>query len=465
MKSRFVFGLIIANLACLTFYACPSFAQQQPPPDFKFPLKGSKSEKDGWYIQGGPSYTETHPEDVYSIDIDDSHDPTGKSDLDKVSTPVIAAASGKVIEEVRIPTGGGFGKYVVIEHKNGYQTLYAHLDNVSVRKGQVVKLGDKLGILGSTGKSTGPHLHFEVRYKGSNRADELKGVTLEGKEIMNYKTGQYIMSTNTTETERALMKAQNKAEYIASLKGQFIETLKGIPKAFDDLEHGRLEGILPQTLYDVSTSLLQTIAAVTPAGFSLSLSDLEKMQKTLDSTRSVANLDPGHPDLNVLASTLTPNSTSAAVVEVSTSAAVVEVSSIGYYTSPYASSFSSGGYYIPEGPNDFGVYISDELQVSGNPAFAKRYGDVYKGIVTNSILVHGHSLGTSTNSVENADVTAINNTNPVQGDDFFTAIYQIRTGPAFIGDVSDFRNYFTTDANDPPHEYYDTLKWKYGVEP
>jgi surface antigen len=249
--------------------------------------------------------------------------------------------------------------------------------------------------------------------------------------------------------------SKNKTEYIASRKGQFIETVKGIPKAFDDLQHGRLEGMLPQALYDVSTSLIQTIAAVTPAGFSLSLSDLEKMQKTLDSTRSVAKLDPGHPDFNVLATTLTSTTVATVAAEVVAAEVVAEVTTIGYYNPPNTSSYSSGGYYITTGGS--GTYLSPEL-------IGKRYGDLYSGIVTNSTIILGHSLGNSANSTQNNDGDAINNTNPVQGDDFFAAIYVNRTGLAY-NDVTDFRNYFQTGANDPPHEDYDTLKWKYGVEP
>jgi len=61
---------------------------------------------------------------------------------------------------------GGYGNAVAIDHGNGYQTLYAHLNSVNVHCGQSVSQGQNIGFGGSTGNSTGPHLHFEIRYQG-----------------------------------------------------------------------------------------------------------------------------------------------------------------------------------------------------------------------------------------------------------------------------------------------------------
>jgi murein DD-endopeptidase MepM/ murein hydrolase activator NlpD len=58
---------------------------------------------------------------------------------------------------------GGYGQYVVISHDNGTQTLYAHMSSVSVSVGQRVFQGQVIGTLGNSGRSTGPHVHFEVR--------------------------------------------------------------------------------------------------------------------------------------------------------------------------------------------------------------------------------------------------------------------------------------------------------------
>ncbi len=60
----------------------------------------------------------------------------------------------------------GYGYLVVVNHQNGYQTYYAHLSDIYVYEGQSVAMGEVIGAMGSTGNSTGPHLHFEVRYDG-----------------------------------------------------------------------------------------------------------------------------------------------------------------------------------------------------------------------------------------------------------------------------------------------------------
>jgi murein DD-endopeptidase MepM/ murein hydrolase activator NlpD len=78
-------------------------------------------------------------------------------------TPIYAAASGTVIVSKAGGYNGGYGSYVVIAHANGTQTLYAHMSKVLASVGDNVDQGDKIGLVGSTGRSTGNHLHFEVR--------------------------------------------------------------------------------------------------------------------------------------------------------------------------------------------------------------------------------------------------------------------------------------------------------------
>jgi len=78
-------------------------------------------------------------------------------------TPIVAAAPGQV---VLASAGYGYGNYVVIRHDNGYETLYAHFSQIYVGQGQWVAQGETIGAVGSTGWSTGPHLHFEVRVGG-----------------------------------------------------------------------------------------------------------------------------------------------------------------------------------------------------------------------------------------------------------------------------------------------------------
>lgn len=77
-------------------------------------------------------------------------------------TPEYAADSGKVIWA----GWGDYGIYVEIDHGNGFHTIYAHMSQVLVSSGQMVGKGELLGLMGMTGRATGPHLHFEVRYNG-----------------------------------------------------------------------------------------------------------------------------------------------------------------------------------------------------------------------------------------------------------------------------------------------------------
>lgn len=78
-------------------------------------------------------------------------------------TPVKAAMNGKIAVAGFNPT---YGNYVIINHENGYQTLYAHLSRINVKSGQRVSQGGNIGLVGSTGYSTGPHLHFTVYKNG-----------------------------------------------------------------------------------------------------------------------------------------------------------------------------------------------------------------------------------------------------------------------------------------------------------
>ena len=80
-------------------------------------------------------------------------------------TPIYAARSGKVTVATY---GGTYGYYVTINHGDGYSSLYAHMTHYTVSKGQTVKKGDVIGYMGSTGRSTGPHLHFSIFYNGSS---------------------------------------------------------------------------------------------------------------------------------------------------------------------------------------------------------------------------------------------------------------------------------------------------------
>ncbi|WP_207642060.1 M23 family metallopeptidase [Syntrophomonas zehnderi] len=85
-------------------------------------------------------------------------------------TAVLAAADGVVTTAAY--DAGGYGNYLIIDHGNGNKTLYAHMSQMSAGVGQAVTQGQTIGFVGSTGLSTGPHLHFEI-YVGGTRVDPL----------------------------------------------------------------------------------------------------------------------------------------------------------------------------------------------------------------------------------------------------------------------------------------------------
>lgn len=82
-----------------------------------------------------------------------------------INTPIFAAADGEVIHASR---NGSYGLTVIIDHKNSYETLYAHLNQVDVEVGQHVTKGETIGGMGTTGRSTGVHLHYEIRRNGEH---------------------------------------------------------------------------------------------------------------------------------------------------------------------------------------------------------------------------------------------------------------------------------------------------------
>ncbi|QDF28509.1 zinc metallopeptidase, M23 family [Halarcobacter anaerophilus] len=81
----------------------------------------------------------------------------------KIGTEVYSTANG-VILEARNIDNGGYGKMVRIIHNHGFETLYAHLDDIYVNPGDIIKKGTLIGLTGNTGRSNGPHLHYEVKY-------------------------------------------------------------------------------------------------------------------------------------------------------------------------------------------------------------------------------------------------------------------------------------------------------------
>jgi murein DD-endopeptidase MepM/ murein hydrolase activator NlpD len=103
----------------------------------------------GWPAKGvlTQGFSGTHP----GIDI-----------ANDVGTPEVAADDGKVV----FAGWGDYGLFVQIDHGNGFTTVYGHLSVVMVSTGQTVAKGQQIGLMGATGRATGPHLHFEIRYQG-----------------------------------------------------------------------------------------------------------------------------------------------------------------------------------------------------------------------------------------------------------------------------------------------------------
>ena len=90
-------------------------------------------------------------------------------------TPVYAADNGKVI--VAGDLDNGYGSYIILDHQNGYKTLYAHNSELLVSVGDIVAQGDQIALSGNTGNSTGPHVHFEIQVN-DEKVDPQQYVTL-----------------------------------------------------------------------------------------------------------------------------------------------------------------------------------------------------------------------------------------------------------------------------------------------
>jgi len=86
-------------------------------------------------------------------------------------TPVRATSSGKVLTTKQ--DADGYGNHIILQHDTAYQTLYAHLASIKVKEGQTVEKGDVIGTVGNSGKSYGPHLHYEVLKNGKAENPEL----------------------------------------------------------------------------------------------------------------------------------------------------------------------------------------------------------------------------------------------------------------------------------------------------
>jgi murein DD-endopeptidase MepM/ murein hydrolase activator NlpD len=128
---------------------------------------------------------------VWSGQTRTNHNPLRSIDFnrtDDLGDAVLASAAGTVTT-VRNLGDDSYGKYVVISHGNGWTSYYAHLNSFSVSVGQSVARGRQIGTVGSTGGSSGPHLHYEQRYNGSPVWPKFNGSTVYYYGTRNYTSG------------------------------------------------------------------------------------------------------------------------------------------------------------------------------------------------------------------------------------------------------------------------------------
>ena len=117
-----------------------------------------------WPLPGYSAGTRTFGNQFHPIDLVWKYH-SGQDIGAPLGTTIIAADSGTVSVAAN-GWNGGYGNYVIIDHGGGRATLYAHMSSIAVTAGSSISQGDIVGYVGSTGKSTGPHLHFEVRENG-----------------------------------------------------------------------------------------------------------------------------------------------------------------------------------------------------------------------------------------------------------------------------------------------------------
>lgn len=134
-----------------------------------------------------------------------------------VGDTVVAAFSGRI--RIIDYEARGYGHYVVIRHENGLESVYAHLSKVLVKLDQNVKSGEIIGLAGNTGRSTGPHLHFETRYLGN---------AINPASIIDFKTGKVHAETYLITKQKsfyyqravaAAKKSQSSVKYYTVRKG------------------------------------------------------------------------------------------------------------------------------------------------------------------------------------------------------------------------------------------------------
>lgn len=151
------------------------YAQQAPTPSDTGTTAGGSDNSGGGVVTGGGSGSFVWPAPGFYLLTSQWNEDRGSYNHGAIDiagggiygTPVVAAASGTVVFASAGGWGGGYGTYIMIDHGGGVSTLYAHMSGLAVSQGASVSAGQVVGYVGSTGDSSGPHLHFEVREYGS----------------------------------------------------------------------------------------------------------------------------------------------------------------------------------------------------------------------------------------------------------------------------------------------------------
>jgi len=152
-------------------------------------------------LTGAPNFQLPFPcGQVWAGQTRTNHSPQRSVDFnraDDIGDTVVAAAAGKVS---RVANEGNvsYGRWIEIDHGNGYRTRYAHLNSQVVSVGQSVSKGQKIGTVGSTGGSTGPHLHYELRHNGTAISPVFNGVTAYFYGTRNYTSKNSCSTGGTT---------------------------------------------------------------------------------------------------------------------------------------------------------------------------------------------------------------------------------------------------------------------------
>lgn len=142
-----------------------------PPEKIEVDFEGVK----GWKTMEERMRIERLPNVIPTIGIiskayDEENDHLGTDFSAKAGTPIFATATGTVEFAAM---NSSLGNNIVIDHKNGYKTSYAHLKDIKVRKGREVRKGDIIGTVGNTGNASGPHLHYTITKDGVPQNPEL----------------------------------------------------------------------------------------------------------------------------------------------------------------------------------------------------------------------------------------------------------------------------------------------------